>query len=58
MDIVLKKEEDKYLSEKNGLEYEEIKKLMHVIRKKEYSKYCLEYDEIIEEKIECCESTD
>ena len=31
---------------------------MYVIRKKEYSKYCLEYDEIIEEKIECCESTD
>ena len=58
LDIVLKKEEDKYLSKNNGLEYEEIKKLIYVIRIKEYSKYCLEYDEIIEEKIECCESTD
>ena len=54
LSIILKKEEDKYLSEKNGVEYEEIKKLMYVITKKEYSKYGLEYDEIIEEKIECC----
>ena len=41
----IKKEDNKYLSSKNGLEYDEIKKLMLVITKKECSKYGIEYNE-------------
>ena len=48
--IVLKKEENKYLSSKNGLEYDKTKKLMLVITKKECSKYGIEYNELIENR--------
>ena len=47
---LLKKEGYKYLSSKNGLEYDEIKKLMLVIIKKECSKYGIECNELIEDQ--------
>ena len=50
LSIILKKEENKYLSSKNGLEYDEIKTLMLVITKKECSKYGIEYNELIEDQ--------
>ena len=39
-----------YSFKNNGLEYDEIKKLMLVITKKECSKYGIEYNELIEDK--------
>ena len=38
------------MSIKNGLEYDEIKKLMLVIAKKECSKYDIEYNKLIEDQ--------
>ena len=50
LSIILKKEENKYLSNKNGLEYDEIEKLVLVITKKECSKYGIEYIELVEDQ--------
>ena len=38
------------MSSKNGLEFDEIKKLIIVISKKECSKYGIEYNELIEDQ--------
>ena len=49
--MVLKKEENKYLSKKNAFEYQEIKKLMSVIVKKEHYEIIEDQDaEIIKDK--------